>query len=174
MTHKLLFALAVIPLPALAQTPPPPPPAQARTAAEPYVMAAGQSDLYEIGSSQIAETRAQNPAVRRYAAMLVKHHQKTTAATMAAARQAGMTPPVPMADPGASASIAELQSASPADFDRLYLGQQVPAHRAALELHTGYAANGDQAALRRSAAKAVPIVRQHLALAERMAGAQSR
>jgi putative membrane protein len=100
--------------------------------------------------------------------MLVKHHQKTTAATVAAARKAGITPPPPMLDPGGAASIAELQSASAADFDRLYLGQQVPAHQAALDLHKGYGTGGDKPPLRATARKAVPIVQQHLTLAQTM------
>jgi len=167
-TLMIALAFAGIAAPALAQTPPPPPPAEARVQAVPYVMAAGQSDLYEINSSQIAMQKSQNAAIRRYADMLVKHHQKTTAATVAAARKAGMTPPAPMLDPGAAASIAELQSASPADFDRLYLGQQVPAHQAALDLHKGYGTGGDKPQLRATARKAVPIVQQHLTLAQTM------
>ena len=116
---SLVLALAGAPLVAVAQTPPPPPPAEAKSQAMPYVMAAGQSDLYEINSSQVALQKSQNPAVRRFAAMLIKHHQMTTAATMAAAQKAGLNPTPPTLDPGATASIAELQNASPADFDRL-------------------------------------------------------
>ena len=167
-TLSLASALAIAAVSAAAQTPPPPPPAEAMRQAAPYVMAAGQSDLYEINSSQIAVQKSQNPAVRRFAEMLIKHHQKTTAATLAAATKARMAPTPPMMDPGATASIAELQGASPADVDRLYLGQQGPAHQAALDLHRGYAANGDQAALRTSARKAVPIVTAHLAAVQRL------
>lgn len=166
MTMTLGMALAGTSMAVSAQTPPPP--AEAKTMAMPYVMAAGQSDLFEINSSQVAMEKSQNPAVRRLAAMLIKHHQKTTAATMKAAKKAGLTPPMPMLDPGATVSINELQTAAPADFDRIYLGQQIPAHQAALDLHQSYGVNGDQAALRASAKAAVPIVRQHLAAAERM------
>lgn len=153
---------------ASAQTPPPPPPAEAKAQAAAYVAAAGKSDLYEINSSQVALQKTRNPAIRAYADMLIKHHRKTTAATVAAARKAGMSPPPPALDAGATASINQLQTASAADFDRLYLGQQVPAHQAALDLHTSFGAGGDQAALRTSAKAAVPIVRQHLTAARRM------
>ena len=168
MTIAIALALAGASTTAVAQTPPPPPPAEAKTQAMPYVMAAGQSDLYEINSSQVALEKSQNPEIRRYAEMLIKHHQKTTAATMKAAAKAGITPPPPMLAPGAVTSVNELQTASAADFDRLYLGQQVPAHQAALDLHQSYAKDGDQSALRSSGRKAVPIVKQHLAAAERM------
>lgn len=162
------IVLSTMSLPALAQTPPPPPPAAAKTQASAYVDAAGKSDLYEINSSQIALQKTQDPRVRSFAQMLIKHHQMTTAATMKAAQKAGLTPPPPALDAGATASIAELQGASGADFDRLYLAQQVPAHQAALDLHQSYASGGDQAALRASAKSAVPIVKQHLAAATKM------
>ena len=158
----LALALSVGSVASIAQTPPPPPPAEARTSAMPYVMAAGMSDMYEINSSQIALQKSQNKDVRKFATMLIKHHQMTTAATMKAAKKAGLNPPPPMLDPNAQPSITELQNASATDFDRLYIGQQIPAHQAARDLHASYAASGDQAPLRASAKTAVPIVQQHL------------
>lgn len=167
MSLTVALALAGAALPAGAQTPPPPPPAAAKMQAKPYVTAAAKSDMYEIESSKLALQKSQNPAVKRFAQMMIDHHQKTTAATMAAARKAGMTPPPPPPmDPRTTASMNELKSASGANFDRMYLGQQVPAHQAALDLHKSYAANGDQAALRASAKAAVPIVQQHLTAAQ--------
>lgn len=154
-----LFAAPVI---ASAQTPPPPPPAEAKTTADAYVAASGKSDLYEINSSQVALQKSQNPAVKKFAQMMIDHHQKTTAATMKAAQKAGLNPPPPALDPGATASINELQTASGADFDRLYLGQQVPAHQAALDLQQSYAAGGDKAPLKANAKTTAPIVKRHL------------
>ena len=170
MTIKalILASTLTVAVPAVAQLAPPPPPAEAKTAADPYVMAAGKSDLYEINSSQVALEKSQNPRVRSFAAMLIKHHQKTTVATMKAAQRAGLTPMPPALDPGAVASIAELQTAAPADFDRLYLGQQIPAHQAALDLHRSYAADGDRSPLRTSARAATPIVKQHLTAATKL------
>jgi putative membrane protein len=136
--------------------------------AMPYVMAAGASDQFEIQSSQIALQKTQNPAVRKFADMLIKHHTKTTAATTKAAMRAGLTPMPPQLDPGAQPSITELQNASPADFDRIYLAQQVPAHQAALDLHQSYASGGDKAPLKASARAAVPIVKQHIAAAQKL------
>lgn len=162
---SLLLATSVA---AFAQTPPPPPPPEAKTQAMPYVTAAGQSDLFEINSSQVALQKSQSPAIRKYAQMLITHHQKTTAATMKAATKAKLSPTPPALDPGATASINELQTASPTDFDRIYIAQQIPAHQAALDLHRSYASGGDQAPLRTSARAAVPIVQQHLTAAMKL------
>lgn len=164
------LALGAGAVPAIAQTPPPPPPAEAMTQAMPYVAAAGMSDLYEINSSQVALQKSQNPKVRQFAAMLIKDHTKTSAETMKAAQKAGLNPPPPMLDAGTTASIAELQNASPADFDRLYIGQQIPAHRTAFGLHSHYGNAGDQAALRASARKALRPIEQHLDAANKLQG----
>ncbi len=162
----LLAASASVP--AAAQTAPPPPPAEAKTTAVSYVKAAAMSDLYEITSSKIAVKKSPTPAVRKFAAMLITHHKKTTAATITAAKKAGLTPTPPALDAGTTASITELQNAASADFDRLYIGQQVPAHQAALDLHQSYAQGGDKSPLRASAKAAIPIVKQHLAAAMKM------
>jgi putative membrane protein len=173
MKYLSLLLLAATAAPLAAQTPPPPPPAEAKVSAMPYVMAAGMSDLYEINSSQVALQKSQTPAIRKFATMLIKHHQQTTAATMKAAKKAGLTPTPPMLDAGTTASINELQTASASDFDRLYIGQQIPAHQAALDLHRSYSTGGDQAPLRASAKTAVPIVQQHLNAAMKLQSGKS-
>lgn len=161
-------------LPAAAQTPPPPPPLEAKTQAMPYVMASGMSDLYEINSSQIAQEKAQSPAVKKFAAMMIAQHQKTTAKTMAAAKKAGLTPTPPMLDAGATASINELQTAAPGDFDRIYLAQQLPAHQAALDLQQSYASGGDQAALRANAKATAPLVKRHVDMVTKLQAADMK
>ena len=153
---------------AIAQTPPPPPPAEAKTQAAAYVDAAGKSDMFEMESSKIALQKSKDAGVRSYAQMMIKHHTKTTAATTAAAKKAGMTPLPPVADAGITASLGELNAAAPAHFDRVYIDQQLPAHQAALDLHSSYASGGDQAPLRTSAKAAVPIVQSHIDMATKL------
>ena len=135
-----------------------------------YLQLAAASDMFEIQSSQMALTRAQNPAVRQYAQMLITHHTQTTQQLMAAAQAAGMSPPPMMQIPLVQRMMTQLQQASGANFDRVYLSQQVPAHEMALALHSNYAQRGDTPALRAVAAGAVPLVQQHLNEARRMRG----
>ncbi|HEX9965354.1 MAG TPA: DUF4142 domain-containing protein [Allosphingosinicella sp.] len=126
-----------------------------------YVRMAAASDLFEIQSSQLATARAQSPAVREFAQMLIEHHTATTQQLTAAATAAG-APPSPALMPMQAEMIEQLQGANGAEFDRVYMRQQVPAHEMALALHSNYATNGDTPSLRTVAAAAVPIVRQHL------------
>lgn len=128
-----------------------------------YVAKAGASDLYEIQSSQLAQQKGASAEVKRFAGMMIQHHTMTTEQVTAAARTAGLTPPPPALEPRQQAMITELQGLSGAAFDAAYVRQQRMAHDEALALHSGYAQNGDTPALRDTAKKAVPIIRQHIA-----------
>lgn len=125
-------------------------------------MAAG-SDQFEIQSSELAQQKAQDAAVKEFAAMLVKDHTKSTADLKTAAGQASPAiTPAPALNPEQQANLDALRVASGADFDRLYLQQQVPAHEAALSMLQGYAAAGDVQPLKEFASKTAPVVQQHL------------
>jgi putative membrane protein len=167
----LALALASLALsPLAAQMPvPPPPPSKPSTAAPAYMTMAGEADVYEISSSQIALQKSQNPQVRQFASMLIEHHTQTTNTLLAKAKAAGLTPPPAALSPPKIAMIDALEAAPVVAFDQVYWGQQVKAHREALAVHGTYASGGDVPQLREAAAAAVPIVQSHLDQATRMA-----
>lgn len=132
-----------------------------------YVQMAASSDMYEIQSSQIALAKAQNPAIRQFAQMMVTDHSNTSQQIMAAAQAAGLPPMAPQMLPMHAQMVAQLQGASTANFDRMYASQQLMAHQQALALHSNYAARGDTPALRAVAAAATPVVRTHLQMVQR-------
>lgn len=147
----------------------PPPSVEAATReAQPYLFHAGASDVFEITSSQLAIMRSRDPEVRRYATALIDHHTRTTNRALAAAKQSGVTPPPPVLTPQQRGFIDRIANLSGPDFDRAYAEVQVPAHQAALAVHSGYASNGDTDALRTVARGAVPIVQGHLEGAQRL------
>jgi len=166
MPSFLLFSVLTcsVPATAYAQSPsnPPPPPPASTGAAMPYLQIAGESDVYEVTSSQIALQRSQNPKVRAFATMLIDHHTKTTNAALTQAKAAGLMPPPAVLGQGSRSKIDQLYAAAPGDFDRVYIAQQIPAHEQALAVQTAYAAQGDKAPLRASAKAAIPIITQHL------------
>lgn len=141
------------------------------TQAMPFLMMAAESDIFEISSSEVAVMKSQNARVRAYASMLIDHHTMTTNVALRQARAAGIAPPPAVLQADKRDMITQLIDASPADFDRVYLSQQVPAHEQALALHTAYARGGDSPQLRSAAVGAVPFVTRHLADARRMLGA---
>lgn len=134
-----------------------------------YVPNAAMGDMYEIMSSDIALERSQNAGVRELATMLKADH--TQASTSFKATVAGMTPPmeVPTAlDQRRQGLIDNLRSAGAADFDRVFLDQQIAAHNEALTLHRGFSDNTDAAPLAAHARTVVPKIEGHLRMAEEL------
>lgn len=165
LLSMFVIAAASLAAPALAQMPAP-----TNTSAQPFLTMAAEGDIFEITSSQIAIMKSQNPAVRNYATMLIDHHTRTTNTALTQAKAAGIAPPPSILQAPKRDLITQLLAAAPADFDRVYLTQQVPSHEEALALNTTYARSGDNAQLRTAAAGAVPFVTRHLAVARRMLG----
>lgn len=136
-----------------------------------YVGMAAASDLFEIQSSQLALSRAQSPAVRDFAQMMVADHTNTTRQLTAAAQAAGMGPIAPALLPMQARMMDQLRAAgSGAAFERVFLDQQVQAHQMALALHSNYGKNGDTPLLRAVALAAMPVVQAHLDRVRQMAG----
>jgi putative membrane protein len=159
---KLIYVMAVaLAPPVFAQPVPQAPGLQARTTAATYVTMAASSDTYEMESSKLALAHASNPDVRRFAQMMTTDHANTSAAVLAAAKQASVGLPGGP-NPKHTMMLKQLREANHANMERVYVDQQVMAHEEALALHQGYAAQGDNPALRAAAAQAVPIVQRHL------------
>jgi putative membrane protein len=140
------------------------PAAMPRTASA-YATQAALSDLYEITSGQLAQSKGTSDHVKQLGATMVQHHTQTTQTLKSALPQAGVnvTPPTAL-DARRAAMIAELQNASGAEFDAKFLAQQKMAHQEALALHSTYAAEGDNPALKQVAATATPVIKQHIAM----------
>ncbi len=126
-----------------------------------FVSNASQSDMYEIQAAQIAEKRSKTPDIKAFAKMMVKDHTATSAAMAPLAKAAGQTPADKL-DDRRQGFIDHLNQASDADFDKVYVDQQVAAHKEALDLMNGYAKDGSDAGLKDAAGKTAPKVQMHL------------
>ncbi len=91
---------------------------------------------------------------------------------MAAAKSSHLTPPPPRPDSQQQQMLDQLTSQKGANFDQLYVTDQLQAHQMALALHTGYAQGGSDPNLKAAAAQIAPIVQMHLAMVQSMGGAQ--
>jgi putative membrane protein len=136
-------------------------PAAPQTAAE-FAAAAAASDLFEIESSKLAQSQASGAKVKDFAAMLVKDHTNSTNELKSVAAKENITLVPPALDADKQAKLDALKAASGEDFDRLYISQQIPAHEQALQLMQGYAAGGDNAAVKAFASKTAPVIQKHL------------
>lgn len=135
----------------------------AQNSAMAYVTAAGQSDQFEIQEGKLAASMGHSSKVRAFGKQMIDDHTKSTHMVMAAALQSGLPqmPPPPLR-PDQQQMMAQLQSASGADFDRMYIQQQLQAHQDALAAQQNYAKTGTDPNLRGTAMKIVPVVQHHL------------
>jgi putative membrane protein len=126
-----------------------------------FVSNASQSDMYEIEAAKTAQARTKNPDIRAFAKMMFTDHTATSKAMAPLAQAAGQTPADKL-DQRRQGFIDNLKTASDADFDKVYVDQQVAAHKEALDLMSGYAKDGSDAGLKDAAAKTAPKVQMHL------------
>lgn len=133
-------------------------------APEVFVSTVAGSDLFEIQSGELAQTRATSPALKAFARQLVADHTKSSALLKAAAAKVSPTiaPPTSL-PPDLQATLGALKMSKPQDFDSGFVDTQIQAHKKALEVLTQYAANGDSAPLKQFAVTAIPVVKMHLA-----------
>ena len=136
-----------------------------------YVPNAAMGDMYEIMAADIALERSQDAEVKRLATMIKADH--TDASNKMKGIIGGMNPPMqpPAAlDQRRQGLIDNLRSESAADFDNVFLDQQIAAHNEALTLHRGFSDNTDASAapLAAHARSVVPKIEAHLRQAEQL------
>lgn len=128
-----------------------------------YATMAAAGDLYEIQSSQLALEKGQSAELKQLAQMIITDHEKSTADLKNAAGQAQPAITVtPALNAEQEANMAALRAASGAEFDRLYIAQQIPAHEKTLALVQDYAGKGEVASLKAHAATVTAPVQKHL------------
>ncbi len=143
--------------------------AMAPMMANDFVAAAAASDMYEIESGKLAQTMATMEECKKFGAMLVADHGKSTADLKVAA--AAATPPVamPTAMPAEmQAKLDALKAAKGAEFDKLFISQQKENHQKALDMLKSYASGGEVASLKMFASKTAPVVQNHLDMLNKM------
>jgi putative membrane protein len=139
-----------------------------------YIAEAARGDMYEIRSSELAVRKAQSPAVKQFAQQMIRDHNDTSAKlkkTLADARIAAAPPS--QLDARRQAMIDTLNGQSGAAFDKAYLEQQTAAHQEALALHSGYAASGENAALKALATATEPRIQHHYDMVKQIASGRA-
>jgi putative membrane protein len=157
--------------------------------AQEFVRLASMSDRFEIASGHLAQEKSQNAEVKRFAEHMVRDHTKTAQELQGLIQQLPdvsanlATPPAPGRETAGTtqdaprdqgldqqhtALLQQLQQASGAEFDRLYVRQQVMAHQQAVDMFRNYAQSGDKPQLKQWAERTLPALQEHLRLAQQL------
>ena len=126
-----------------------------------FVSNAGQGDMLEIEEAAMVLKRSKNAEVKAFAKMMASDHAALSKAMAPLIAAAGKTPPTEL-DQRRKGFVDNLRAAKDADFDKIYIDQQVDAHKEALDLMQGYGKDGPDAGLKDAAGKAVAKVQMHL------------
>ncbi len=126
-----------------------------------FVTSLVTANMYEIAAGEVAAKKGQSPGVKAFGKMMTTDHTAMGKEADAALKASGKDIPVEL-DERRKGMIDNLNAASAADFDKVYLAQQEAAHVETLTWVKGYADGGDNAGLKAVASGAIPKVQAHL------------
>jgi putative membrane protein len=148
---------------ASAQTPATPP------ATQDFVNKVAVSDMFEIQSSQLALEKQADQDTKPFAQRMIKDHQKTSKELKALIDKGKVQANLPTAlDTEHQKMLDDLKAKNGRDFDVAYDQIQLKAHQEAVTLFDAYAKGGDNPDLKKWAAKTLPHLKQHLAMAQKL------
>jgi predicted outer membrane protein len=135
-----------------------------------FVQKAAMSDMYEVEAGKIAAEKGKSDAVRQFGQHMVEAHSQTTEELKGIVRQEKISVELPTKlDDKHQRMIDDLNAAHPEDFDKTYAKQQVSAHEKAEDLFSKYADKGDNQAVKTFVARVLPVIKQHLEEAKKLA-----
>lgn len=164
MRTTLLAAATLLVLPAAARAAP-----SVSAQDHLFMQQAAISGRSEVEEGRLAERKARESGVKQFAHRMISAHGADNTRLRRVAARAGIALP-----PGEDATHAqqydELQKRNGRDFDRSYIADQVAAHhemewRLRKEIRAGH-----DPAVRRFAERTLPMIGQHLRLAEALDG----
>ncbi|MGQ3073835.1 MAG: DUF4142 domain-containing protein [Ferrovibrionaceae bacterium] len=126
-----------------------------------YLTTIALADRFEIRSSRLAIDRADSPALRAFAAALLRDQAERRAVLMQAASRDDLDLPVDL-DPVRRRQLDRLRATRGAEFDRLYRDAQLASHREMLDLHRTFAETATDPSLRQWAGAWVPATSSRL------------
>ena len=153
-------------LPVLAQTATAPA-TRASLSAEEYARRQAQGELFEIALSQLILDKSEDQGVRGFAEQMVTAHAASLEKLRAASGTMAALLPTTV-DPTQQNTLIRLENISGMKFNLEYMQLQIDGHKQALELNRRYASGGTDPALRQYASDAVPVIQDHLNMAQKV------
>lgn len=132
---------------------------------EDFIKEAAMSDLTEIETSKLAQTRG-NAEEKKFAEMMIADHTKTSTELKSMVPD-NLKAALPTSlDDAAQKKVAKLRDAKEDNFNSDYTSMQVSAHKDAVSLFERYAEGGEDPKLKEWAGKTLPALKHHLEMAQ--------
>jgi putative membrane protein len=127
-----------------------------------FVMAALRDGMLEVEAGKLAQTKATDESVKKFAGMMVEHHGKANKELSALARGHNLEVPTILSE-DESDKLQKLRDEPVEDFDEAYIEMMIDAHQDAVDLfEKQMKRNDDDPDLQQWATKTVPVLRTHL------------
>jgi len=134
-----------------------------------FVNKAADSDMFEIQSSKLALQKHPDQDTRPFASKMIKDHTKTSKQLQSLVSSGKVKAELPTTiDADHQRKLDDLRALNGKQFDEAYDKAQLEGHEEAVDLFRTYSQNGDNGSLKRWAAKTLPHLEQHLAMAEKL------
>ena len=160
-----LLALAALAVPAFAG----PAMAQMPSADDATFLAkAAVGNTFEVEQAKLAVQRATDPRLKQFTQKMLGDHADAMKKLQAAASKSGKPAPQMTLDAPHQAMLDNLKGLNGADFDKVYLADQIAAHAETVALLSDYNQNGKDASLKSWAKASLPVVKGHLATVNAM------
>jgi putative membrane protein len=128
-----------------------------------FVAKATKGNAFEIASSELAAERSESPEIRAIAEQIAADHTAAQEKLTAAAEEAGVPVPETGLSERQQAVVGDLESLSGDEFGAAYVEAQIAAHKKAIALCLGFAADdSNPEPLVAYAKDTVTVLKQHL------------
>jgi putative membrane protein len=133
----------------------------------PFLREAAGVNLMEIRLGQLAQSKASNAAVKQFGQRMVNDHTRLEQdlSSMVSANGIALNPTL---TPAQSDNIARLQNLSGPQFDQAYMSMMIQGHQTDVAQFDTQSRNADSPQVREFAARSLPILQQHLSLAQQV------
>jgi putative membrane protein len=136
-----------------------------------FLMDAAKGDNAEIMMGKLAQQKAQSAGVKKFGQTLVADHTKAKNEVMTLATSMSVSMPSDV-KPDAQQAYDKLAQTSGADFDHQFVGHMIEDHQKDIAAFTKQA-NAKDGKVSALAAKQLPTLKKHLALAQSLQGKNS-
>ena len=132
-----------------------------------FLVDAAENDMMEVELGKLAQSKATNTQVRKFAEMMVAEHSKSANEMKPVAERLKVTLPASLTETGLEKQKT-LNEKTGNDFDKKYMDIMVEAHDDAVENFEKYAEKANDAELRSWAAGKLPGLKSHLEQAKQL------
>lgn len=132
-----------------------------------FVTQAAQGGMAEVAEGKAAVSQSTSPDVQGFGQHMIDDHTKNNQELMALAQQKGLKTPTAL-DTKHQQELARLQAEPAAKFDRDYIKGQIAGHRQMEKVMQTEIQNGKDPDLKAFAQQTLPVVQQHLQMAQQL------